>query len=108
MTVPTALITSIRLITDAKPRTSAADMAAIEFLAITMPPDKRLAAITNSNLFARGYFVTHKKTIRPSFLLQKVSTIDENGHPNDILLAQGTNDSTTFRPETVDPNTTKT
>ena len=102
------MTTSVCLITDSKPGTSLADAAAIEFLSITTSPDKRLATITNNDLFAGGYFVTHKKTIRPSFLLQKVPTMDENGNPHDVLLAQGTNDTGIFRPETIEPSSPRT
>jgi len=69
------------------------------------PPQKRVIALTNNNLFAGFYVVTPHKRIRPIFQPQRCTLTDlDTGIEQEFLVGHGSNDPRFLRAEYVPVN----
>jgi hypothetical protein len=73
-----------------------------EFIQANTIPSKRINELTTGGSLVGAYKLTSKTTITPILLLSRVSLTDSDGHNEEKLLGQGTNDATEFRPELLD------
>jgi hypothetical protein len=73
-----------------------------EFIHANTIPSKRINELTTGGSLVGAYKLTSKMTITPILLLSRVSLTDSDGHDEENLLGQGTNDATEFRPELLD------